>query len=326
MDDQLFIRFLTHTNSPEDIKEIDRWIAQEKVNADSLFEMERIWMLKDELRFSDEQGICRSYNQFLTRKTSNLAPHPQKRRNRLFTGMKYGAAAVVLLLLLFNIYRLQYREDISAINMIETPKGEKASVTLSDGTKVWLNAETKLTYPAQFGRKKREVTIEGEGYFEVAKNDRKPFVLNGKGFNIHVLGTQFNVDAHPGEDVSIALKEGKISVEVAEGENQLELCASDQLRLMAGGRTILQKIDVETINSWTKGEFIFVAQPLAAILRSLERSFNVQIILSDESLSRELFNCRAKAGTSLLDILELLRKTKKVNYRFDNDSIIITKN
>lgn len=326
MDDQLLIRFLTHDYSPEDLKEINRWIAQEKANADWLFEMERIWTLKDELRFSDEEVISRSYNQFLSRKRNNLILLPQKRRNLLFTGMKYGVAAIILFLLLLNIHRSHYRENTSAINMIETSKGEKASVTLSDGTKIWLNAETKLTYPSQFGEGKREVTIEGEGYFDVAKNEQKPFVLNGEEFNIHVLGTQFNVNAYPGEDVSIALKEGKISVEVKEAESQLELNPSDHLRLTADGQTILQKIDVATINSWTKGEFIFVAQPLAVILRSLERSFNVPIILEEESLSSELFNCRAQTGTSLLGILELLRETRKMNYRFDNDSIIITKN
>lgn len=325
MNDQLLIRFLTHDYSPEDLKEINHWIAQDKANADWLFEMERIWIMKDEIRFSDEEVISRSYNQFLSSKKNNLAPLPQKKRNRLFTWVKYGAAAIVLLLLSFNIYRSQYGEDTPAINMIETQKGEKVSVTLSDGTKVWLNAETKFTYPSGFGRKKREVTIEGEGYFEVARNEQKPFVLNGKEFNIHVLGTQFNVNAYPGEDVSIALKEGKINVEVKEAESQLELNPSDHLRLTADGQTILEKIDVATINSWTKGEFIFVAQPLVVILRSLERSFNVPIVLEEESLSSELFNCRAQSGTSLRGILKLLRDTRKMNYRIENDSIIITK-
>lgn len=326
MNDQLLIRFLTHNQSPEDLKEINRWINQDKANADWLFEMERVWILKDELRLSDEEVISRSYNQFLSRKINNLMPLPQKRKNRLFTGMKYAAAAIALFLLSLNIYYSQYGEDSSAINRIETQKGEKASITLSDGTKVWLNAETKLIYPSRFGRKTREVAIEGEGYFEVAKNGQKPFVLNGKEFNVHVLGTQFNVNAYPGEDVSIALKEGKINVEVKEAERQLELNPSDHLRLTADGQTILQKVDVTTINSWTKGEFIFVAQPLAVILRSLERRFNVPIILEAESLSSELFNCRARAGTSLPDILELLRETRNMSYRFNNDSIIITKN
>ncbi|MDR2968318.1 MAG: FecR domain-containing protein [Tannerellaceae bacterium] len=325
MDDQLLIRFLTHKQSPEDLKAIDRWINQDKANADWLFEMERIWILKDELRLSDEELISRSYKQFLSRKENSLMPLSPKRRKRLFAGMKY-AAAIVLILLSLYIYHSQYGEYTSAINMIETRKGERASITLSDGTKVWLNADTKLIYPSQFGRKKREVTLEGEGYFEVAKEEKKPFVLNGKAFNIHVLGTQFNVNAYPGEDVGIALKEGKINVEVKEAERQLELNPSDHLSLTADGKTILQTIDVATINSWTKDEFIFVAQPLSAILRSLERRFNVPIILEEESLSSELFNCRAQKGTGLPDILELLRGTKNMSYRVNNDSIIITKN
>jgi len=325
MDDKLLIRFLTHDYSPEDLQEINRWIAQDKANADWLFEMERTWILKDEIQYSDEETVNRSYNQFLSRRNNSLTPLPQKNRNRLLTWMKYGAAAIVFFLLSLNIYRSLYSEDSSAINIIEVPKGEKATVTLSDGTKVWLNAETKLTYPSQFGRKQRKVTIEGEGYFEVARNEKKPFVLNGEEFNIHVLGTQFNVNAYPGEDVSIALREGRINVEVKEAESQLELNPSDHLRLTTDGQTILEKIDVATINSWTKGEFIFVAQPLAVILRSLERSFNVPIILEEESLSTELFNCRAKAGTKLHDILKLLREAGKMNYRFENGSIIITK-
>ncbi|MDH6356211.1 FecR family protein [Parabacteroides sp. PF5-9] len=323
MDDQLLIRFLTHRCSAEEIKQIDQWVAEDKSNGDWLFEMEQIWSLKDELRFSEEQEINRAYNRFLSEKKMHLI---HRRKKQTLTWVRYGAAAVIIFLLSLNLYQLNRSEKSLAMNMIEVPKGEKVTLTLSDGTKVWLNAETRFTYPSQFGSKNREVELEGEAYFEVTKDHKKPFIVKGDEFDINVLGTQFNVSAHPGEDISIALKEGKISVGSKENEHQMILNPSDHLQLTTDGRTILQKADITTIDSWTKGEVAFTAQSLAAIVRSLERTFNVPIVLKDESLSGELFNCRAQAGTSLFDILELLRETRRMNYRFDNASIVITKN
>ncbi|MDR0429481.1 MAG: FecR domain-containing protein [Tannerellaceae bacterium] len=326
MDDQLLIRYFTHRCSTEEIKQIGQWIAEDKANADWLFGMEQLWSLKDELRFSEEQEISLAYNRFLWGQKADVTYRRKEHANRYLRWVKYGVAAIIIILLSLNLYQLRQKEGAIAMNMVEVPKGEKASITLSDGTKIWLNAETKFTYPFQFGLKNREVKIEGEAYFEVAKNEKKPFIVKGSNFNIHVLGTRFNVNAHPGEDVSIALKEGKISVDSKNSENQMILKPSDYLQLTTDGRTILQKTDISTIDSWTKGEVAFTAQSLAAIVRSLERTFNVPIILKDESLSRELFNCRAQAGTSLFGILELLRETRRMNYRFDNDSIVITKN
>ncbi len=324
MNDQLLIRFITHRCSAEEVEQIDRWIAQDKANADRLFETEQLWSLKDESKFSENREINRAYERFLARQRTN-STH-RRTTPRIFNWIKYSAAAAVIGLLSLNLYQMQQEKGSPSMNTVEVAKGEKASVTLSDGTIVWLNAETKITYPSQFATKTREVSIEGEAYFNVAKDEKKPFIVSGNGFNINVLGTQFNVSAHSGEDVIIALKEGKISVNTADSENNVVQKPGDQLQFTTDGRTILQKTDITTIDSWTKGEFVFSAQPLATIVKSLERTFNVPIVLSNENIAQELFNCRAKAGTSLLDIMELLSGTKRISYRFDKDKVVIIKN
>lgn len=326
MDDQLLIRFLTRCCSTKEIKQIDQWVAEDKANAGWLFEMEQLWSLKDELKFSEEQEINCAYNRFLSEQKINIIHSYKKRKtNKILNWMKYSAVVIIILLLSFNFYQLQQKKNILSTNMVEVARGEKALITLSDGTKIWLNAETKLTYPSHFGTKLREVNIEGEAYFEVAKDSKKPFIVKGDNFDINVLGTKFNVSAYLGEDISIALKEGKIEVDSKSVESQIVLNPSDCLQLTTDGRTILQKTDITMVDSWTKGEIAFTAQSLATIARSLERTFKVHIVLLDESLSQELFNCRAQAGTNLFDVLELLRETRRMNYRVDNDSIVITK-
>lgn len=324
MNDQILIRFITRRCSAEEIEQIERWIAEDSSNVDKLFETERLWNLKDESRFSAEQEVDRAYERFLVRqKTKSLQ---RSMTPRVLNWIRYSAAAAVIGLLSLNLYQMQQGEGPSGLNTVEVAKGEKASITLSDGTEVWLNAETKITYPSQFAAKTRRVSIEGEAYFKVAKDAGKPFIVNGNGFNINVLGTQFNVSAHSGEDVRIALKEGEISVDTADSESYLIDTPGYQLQLTTAGVNTLQETDVATIDSWTRGEFVFTAQSLATIVKSLERTFDIPIVLSDENLARELFNCRVKAGASLFDIMDLLSETKRISYRSSADSVVVIEN
>ncbi|MDR1259325.1 MAG: FecR domain-containing protein [Tannerellaceae bacterium] len=327
MDDQLLIRFLTHRCREEELRQISRWIATDKSNADWLFEMEQIWSLKDELRFSDEQKISRAYNRFVSGMEAKPAMKPGKRV--FISVMKYAAAAVIILLLSVNLYRMLEEEEVPlSMNIVEVPMGERASLTLSDGTKVWLNADTRFYYPSRFMSKKRggrEVMIDGEGYFEVAKDEKRPFVVKGDLFDISVLGTEFNVKAHKNEPAEISLKEGKIKVGTPGRDDPMILSPNDQIQVSTNGKTRLQQIDMSTVNSWTNGEIAFKDEPLSVIIKTLERKFNTPIVLVDRDLSDELFHCRTSSEKTLPEVLDLLKDTRRMNYRFENNKVLITK-
>lgn len=322
MDDQLLIRFLTHRCSAEELHQIDKWIADNKANADWLFEMERIWSLKDELRFSDQQKIGKAYNRFISEVT--MKPTYTLTRQKIFSWSKYTAAVLLILLLSVNLYETYEEKSEIAMNIVEVPKGERVSLTLSDGTKIWLNAETKFSYPSRF-TSNREVFIEGEGYFDVTKNKKSPFIVKSDLFKIRVLGTQFNVRAYKDEDAGISLKEGEIQLDTHGGEDPIVLNPNDQVQVMTDGKTLLQQVDMSTVDSWTNGEIAFNGQPLSLIIKTLERKYDIPIILLDNELGSELFHCKAKSGTTLFDVLDLLKETRRMNYTFENNQVLITK-
>ena len=321
MDDQTLIRFITHCATPEETKEIARWISSSKRNSEYFFEMERMWSLKNEYHFSDKHETDMAFERLRTK------THPQSNIYRLYSWSKYVAVVVLILLLSVNLYKMMHWERAGGMNIIEVPKGELVSLILSDGTKVWLNAETTFSYPSHFSSKMREVFIEGEGYFEVSPDAGKPFWVKGDLFNVKVLGTEFNVQSYKNEDAVISLKEGKIEVAPAgvTGKN-MTMNINEQIRYTTDGQTILKKKDMQSVGAWRKGEIAFYAQSLSDIVKALERKYERIIILEDKELAGMVFTCRTKSGATLMEILNLLKATNQIDYTLDNNTIVITKN
>lgn len=322
MDEQLLIRFLTHTCTPEDLRLVDQWIASGKPNADWLFEMERVWSLKDELRFSDKREIEEAYNRF----TFSFG----KRKNTeqyfyIHPILKYVAAVLIIGLLGLNLYEMVQPATVGE-NTVEVPKGQRASLVLSDGTKVWLNSQSKFVYPTQFSDKERSVRLEGEAFFEVAHKEHLPFVVHSPLLAIKVLGTKFNVKAYFDEKSVVTLSEGKVEVETNNCKNRLILKPNEQLSYSeSSGLTLKKNINTNAIKLWMKGEGAFIRCRLDYIVRNLERKFDVKIMITDHSLSSEIFTCRFKDTATIEQVLHLLKETRKLDYSFEGEQIRIFK-
>ncbi|WFE86068.1 FecR family protein [Parabacteroides chongii] len=326
MNEDILIRFLTHRCTPEEIKEIDQWIAASQANADWLFEMERIWSLKDQLRFSDKQEIEMAYARFM----SGLQEKETKvqivqRRSAYIVWLKYAAAIVLIGLLSTNLF-YQLREEPVAMNMVEVPNGQRVSLTLSDGTKVWLNSHSKFTYPARFSSKERDVKLEGEGFFEVAHNEKSPFVVHADLLHVKVLGTKFNVRAYDEEPSSITLAEGKVEVATNDNEHKVTLKPNEQVTYSKKGGLIVNKsVNASLTKSWTLGEAAYINKQLADIVSDLERRFNVHITVEDPELTKEVFTSRFKETATIDQVLTLLKDTRKLDYKIQGDHIRIYK-
>lgn len=139
-------------------------------------------------------------------------------------------------------------------NTMTVPRGAEYQLTLSDGTRVWLNAETELKYPVTFTGEVREVVLEGEAYFEVAKNSARPFVVKSEKLEIKVLGTSFNVKAYPQETQQATLVEGKVKINA--GSHSRELQPGEQLNYLAGEPEV-RKVDVRAYVAWKDQRFVF---------------------------------------------------------------------
>ena len=280
MDEQLLIRFLTRTCTSEELQIIERWITADKANAKWLFEIEKIWSIKNELHYSDQKKIQQAYKRFIfsLRKNKNAVRHFY-----FSTILKSVAAIACIALLAFNLYLLLEREfSTVSLNTIEVSKGQSVFVQLADGTKVWLNAQSQFRYPSQFNQKQRSVYLNGEAYLEVAHDSEKPFIVHTHPMDVKVLGTKFNIRVYPEEANVVTLVEGKVTIGIPEKKKDVVLYPQEQL-IYSENKELLLNENVETTlsNAWINGELVFIDKPLHEICRDLERWFDVEIILSD---------------------------------------------
>lgn len=323
MNEELLTRFLTKTCTAEELLEVEKWISADQTNADWLFGMEHIWSLKDELRFSDKKQIEAAYHRFMNAVDQKVTPRTVKMPFRK-RWIRYAAAVVIVFLLAANIYQL-FRDSPSSIsteNRIEVPLGQRVSITLSDGTKVWLNAGSILSYPSQFTLKDRSVRLDGEGYFEVVADEKHPFIVQTSMLDVKVLGTKFNVQAYPDEDIAVSLVEGKLRVQAGQ---QTTLMSTNELVTYSEnlGLQHIKNKDIQHTIQWTSGEFMFIDRELAYIAKSLERHFDVTISIDTPELAEERFSCRTQQGATLEQVLDLLKSTKKIDYTINGKKVLI---
>ena len=226
-------------------------------------------------------------------------------------------------------------------------------ITLSDGTKVWLSAHSQLRYLQAFTGNTRDVTLEGEAYFEVAHNKKQPFRVLAGGKTIIALGTSFNVRAYVGEtDVKVALVEGSVSVtdehsgqavilkpaqEAAMTKNTATIVVTDNSLGQSTDATPAQetatgkdtdkiavgKVDLENLMSWKTGKYVFNNIPFEEITKMLERGFKVTIQIENEALKSKPYTMRFENGESLERILDLIQINAKYSYQYNNGIIII---
>lgn len=215
---------------------------------------------------------------------------------------------------------------------LSVPKGGTYRLTLPDGTKVWLNSDTKLTYPSRFEPGDRVVLLEGEAYFEVAtkfthsinsKTARKkiPFVVNTKMQSLQVLGTHFNLAAYADEsDVKTTLVEG--SVRVTSGPTS-SLILPGQQAVVKNGNITLHKVDTELYTAWKDDLFSFSNETLEEILREASRWYNVKIFYDDDQLKKERFEGLVSRESNLSALLNALEKTGDVRFDVKNKQVIV---
>lgn len=211
-------------------------------------------------------------------------------------------------------------------NRLLIPKGKTYQVILADGTKVWLNSETELSYPTQFTGDKREVILSGEAFFEVAPDKNKPFYVNTNGIQVKVLGTIFNISSYREDPIiRTTLVEGSVAVRPEKGEEQL-ITPSQQFSFeKETGKSDIRTVDTELYTSWVNGEYIFKDVPLIEIITKLQRWHDFTVSFQDECLKYKHFSLKADRSTDLDQLLEIISFTSEVKLERTGNSINIKK-
>ncbi|HEV8083953.1 MAG TPA: FecR domain-containing protein [Chitinophagaceae bacterium] len=208
-------------------------------------------------------------------------------------------------------------------NTISTPRGGQYMVVLSDGTKVWLNASSSITFPVAFNGKERLVQLTGEGYFEVAKNPFVPFKVQIKEMEIAVLGTHFNVMAYDDENiVKTTLLEGSVKVSNEKALAILKPGQQASLKNRNGSFTV-QQADVEEAVGWKNGFFIFNRSTLSSIMFQLSRWYDFDVRMTGD-ISNKKFSGTIARSTNISKVLEMLSLTKEVSFKTEGRTIAVT--
>lgn len=221
-------------------------------------------------------------------------------------------------------------------NTLIVPVGGIYAVNLSDGTKVWLNSKSSLRYPVKFSADKRTVTLEGEAYFEVAKNPNSPFTVKTKSGNVTVLGTHFNVSSYTEDQVFAAtLAEGKVKVSgtgtgTDSEKTSVILTRGQQARIYHKKEEIkVAEVDPAAYTAWKDGRFYFENESLKSILAKMSRWYNFNVKFENKSLEQIRFTGIVLKQEPIDRLLDIISKTSNVNYKItkinQNYEVTVTK-
>lgn len=206
-------------------------------------------------------------------------------------------------------------------NTIRIPRGAEYKLVLADGSQVWLNAESTITYPVAFQGETREVRLQGEAYFEIAKNKNQPFIVHTTQFDVQVTGTQFNVRAYPGEMESATLAEGGIQLE--KGGKTYSLKPGQQAYLEEE-EVQVRKVNLESAIAWRYNAFSFEETPLEEIMNELARWYNIHVFYLNPKVKELHFTAWFRRNCTLQEVIDILEKTGRINIELKGKTITVT--
>ena len=222
--------------------------------------------------------------------------------------------------------------DDSKMNEVVVPFGKKSQLTLEDGTKVWLNAGSRMAFPTKFTGKKREIFLEGEGYFEVAHNPKLPFYVTTNEIAIKVLGTKFNISAYESDKlVETVLIEGRVALSE---RSALSFIKSESILMPSqkasydrsrSSMVVNNEPNVEFAIAWTEGWFKFQRQSIDDVLNKLQRYYNVKFVISSGFPKEDLITGKLDLKDSIEQVMRALDVVVKLQYRIDGNQIYIEK-
>ena len=205
---------------------------------------------------------------------------------------------------------------------IVIPRGETFKLILCDGTEVWLNANSKLVYPTAFIEKERTVFLEGEAYFKVTK-DTKPFIVKTDYLQTKVLGTEFNVKSYTAEDSHVTLISGKVQVRSHENARFVDLEPGKDAMLLSDGLFEVKEVNSEAYTYWKDGYFYFDELPLADIMKSIGRWYNVNVTFRNKEAMAYRIHFMSNRQSGIEETIRLMNRLKKVTLTLCENTVYV---
>lgn len=210
------------------------------------------------------------------------------------------------------------KEEAASYNQLITPYGKRSVVTFSDGTKAWVNAGTKLIYPAEFSKGKREIYVDGEIYIEVVENKKQPFVIKTSQMDIEVLGTKFNVSAYEADKTkSVVLLSGSVGISSSTHKKHIVLKPNQKYSDIESFHTV-ENVDASIYILWTQGLYQFESEKLANIITRLERYYGIRIEC-DTAIAELKCSGKLDLKDDIHKLLEELSRALAITYQRNSD-------
>ena len=285
------------------------WLGGHKEDAVTDGALFRIWNGTDGSGVSEKETLAA-----LDSVKERLGLHDSTRvwrMERMRTVWRYAAVILLPLLTGMAVWHVMDRrvETVSEMAECYVPQGQQKKIRLSDGTEVTLNSETLFVYPKNFYGKRREVYLSGEAFFDVTHDEKKPFIVQAGPLDVRVLGTTFNVEAYMDDDlITTTLETGRVKVYRSDNESDGVTMEPDERVVYhkQNGSFEVFRTDAEKTISWTEGEIRFVNQPLSAILKTLERRYDVTFRYDTHIGIGEIYTMKFKSDETIGEVMRVL--------------------
>lgn len=327
---EAIIRYLQGNATREEEADLLEWIDESEENKRLFGALKNTWVISG---LSDtDQDIETLHNKF-NNLLQNIEDHsalelPTKNQKHITRVIMRFAAVIIVTACITTIlsYLVWNKPTPVLYNQLEVPSGQQAKLTLSDGTKIWLNSKSKLLYPDHFSGLSREVLLEGEGYFEVTHNKRHPFIVKTSTLKVKVLGTSFNIASYNNDnDMKLTLVKGSVSMLDPATNQEIMRVKPNEMATFSklNHHLSVKKVETDLYSSWRNGQFKFSKLSFEEISKRLSRNYNVTIIIHNKDLKATTFNGSFYNYEPLDEILEVLKTNTPFSYKMQKDTIII---
>lgn len=320
MQEKDLIKFIEGKSNPTEKQTVIQWIRKD-IEHQKRFNIIKATHVAEKLDSSKEINIENAYKYFTTQKNK------RKRTRRIAL-----VASLVLPFLLWYTYTsLPYTNFTGAqntlssnIKVISTEYGDHEMITLPDGSTVTLNSNSSIKYHGDFDQTIRKVTLTGEAFFDIKRDETRPFIVHTEHLKVKVLGTSFNVKSYPkDEKIETTLVSGKVEVIQDKKKNAIVLQPSHRATFDKSKSDIkVDKVDSKSIVAWQEGKLIFDNTPLKQVILDLNRKYNVEFVVQSDALLQYKYTGEFD-NLELEDVLELLKISSPINYKYINNKIML---
>ncbi len=327
INEDILLHYFNNSLTPQEAEAVEQWFAASEENKQRLHDFYALYKLSEATKAYEQTDSTAKYKEIehliRVEKTKNKLAQPI-----LFSIRKYVAVVAAFFIgVCFSILGIFVSLDATHSSYIAlTNKDQRSEIVLPDGSRVWLNASTQITFDQPLWSKDYRLNLSGEAYFEVKHNKNRPFIVSADGVDVKVLGTKFNVRTRKEEqEVITTLLDGWVEVYSSKkGESKtLKPGQSAVVKTIDGSTHLFKYNNPEDILLWRDGELIFEDRSLLGITETLEQLYNYHFLFENEKLKEEIFTCEFSTDNSIDFILNILTLTEKFQYQIDGNIITL---